>query len=303
MESKPTNSKVNRRKVSWDEIFTKLETFSDWAFKHFPHKETGSISILKIYGVPKNGMLLTAFLKPYCGFLKVTHLIEEADIILDDIIASGRTRDKYKKWFPEKPFYALYNVSEKPEWLEFPWEEETDTEDLIVRQIEYIGEDPLRKGLIDTPKRVVTMWDEIYSGYNQEVNLTTFELVDVNEMIILKGIDFYSVCEHHLLPFFGKVAIGYLPQGGLVVGVSKLIRLIEKYSKRLQIQERMTMQIATVLMDVLKPLGVGVVVEAQHLCMMMRGVQSQNSVLTTNTMLGLFGSERGVKEEFFGRIK
>lgn len=300
MESKPTNSKVNRRKVSWDEIFTKLETFTDWVFDCYRSRGY----ILKIYGIPKNGMILTAFLQPHFKFLKVTHLIEEADIILDDIIASGRTREKYKKMFPEKPFYALYDVSEKPEWLEFPWEEgETDTEDLIVRQIEYIGEDPLRKGLIDTPRRVVTMWDEIYSGYNQEVNLTTFELADVNEMIILKGIDFYSVCEHHLLPFFGKVAIGYLPQGGLVVGVSKLIRLIEKYSKRLQIQERMTMQIATVLMDVLKPLGVGVVVEAQHLCMMMRGVQSQNSVLTTNTMLGLFGSERGVKEEFFGRIK
>src|SRR5689334_3702946 len=158
-------------------------------------------------------------------------------------------------------------------------------QDVIRQLLAELGEDPSREGLLDTPKRVEKALRFLTSGYSADVdgvlNNALFT-VDYNEMVIVKDIDFYSLCEHHLLPFFGKCHIAYLPTSK-VVGLSKLPRLVEVYARRLQVQERMTTEIAQTLSDLIKPQGVAVVIEAQHLCMAMRGVEKQNSYALTSS--------------------
>lgn len=175
-----------------------------------------------------------------------------------------------------------------------------------VREIfDYIGEDRNREGLLETPKRVVKSWEHLYSGYKsdpKEILGRVFTEGACDEMVVLKNIEFYSVCEHHLLPFFGKISIGYIPDSK-VVGISKLARLVEVYSRRLQIQEKMTSQIADTLMEVLQPKGVMVVAEAKHMCMVMRGVEKQESIMLTSAIRGLFKSDHRTREEFMGHIR
>ena len=175
-----------------------------------------------------------------------------------------------------------------------------------IREIfDYIGEDRNREGLLDTPKRVVKSWEHLFSGYKKnpkEILGTVFSDGACDEMVVLKDIEFYSVCEHHMLPFFGKISIGYIPDSK-VVGISKLARLVEVFSRRLQIQEKMTSQIADTLMEVLQPKGVMVVAEAKHMCMVMRGVEKQNSMMMTSAIRGLFRKEQKTREEFMGLIK
>ncbi len=162
-----------------------------------------------------------------------------------------------------------------------------------------IGEDPGREGLIETPQRVVRSFAELYSGYSQDprVILKCFTDGACDEMVVLRDCEFYSFCEHHMLPFFGRAHIGYLPNGR-VVGVSKLARLLEVFSRRLQIQERLTQQITDCLMQELNPKGCGCVLEAQHLCMTCRGVAKQNSVMVTSSMRGSFRDKEGTRSEF-----
>jgi GTP cyclohydrolase I len=171
-------------------------------------------------------------------------------------------------------------------------------EGLILKILEQIGDNPLREGLKDTPRRVILSWDELYSGYDSDPKelLKTFDNEQYDEMVVLKDVEFYSMCEHHMLPFFGKAHIAYLPNKK-VIGVSKMARLLEIYARRLQIQERMTYQIAEFLFHELESLGAGCIVKAQHLCMTMRGVKKEHSVLTTSAMLGAFRNE-GVRGEF-----
>jgi GTP cyclohydrolase I len=179
-----------------------------------------------------------------------------------------------------------------------------EMEDRITELLKYIGEDPDREGLLKTPYRVIKSYNELFSGYKQnpkDVLTVTFESKN-DEMVFCNNIDFYSMCEHHMLPFFGKCHIGYLPQGR-VVGLSKLARLVEIFARRLQIQENMTTQIAEAIMNELNPLGVGVVVEAQHLCMKMRGVRNHNSYMKTSKLLGNFKSNNDTRAEFFSLIK
>jgi GTP cyclohydrolase I len=158
--------------------------------------------------------------------------------------------------------------------------------------------------LVKTPYRVAKAWRFLTQGYSMDVdqvlNNAVFE-EDYNEMVIVKDIDFYSVCEHHMLPFFGKCHIAYIPNGK-IVGLSKLPRIVEVFARRLQVQERMTQQIAEALQAALQPLGVAVVVEGKHMCMMMRGVQKQNSVATTSEMLGAFEANSKTREEFLRLI-
>lgn len=171
---------------------------------------------------------------------------------------------------------------------------------LIHKLLEKIGEDPSREGLVNTPERAAKAWEFLTKGYNQDVNEVINHAifdVDSNHMIIVKDIEIYSLCEHHLLPFYGKCHIGYIPNGK-VFGVSKLARVADIFARRLQIQERLTNQIADVLMDSLQPEGVGVVIEARHLCMMMRGVEKQNSVMITSAMLGSFRDSDSTRNEF-----
>lgn len=179
-----------------------------------------------------------------------------------------------------------------------------DIEKLIRTLIKEIGEDPAREGLRDTPKRVATSYGKIFSGYNKKPEdvLTVFSDEKYDEMIVVKNIEFYSVCEHHMLPFFGKVHVGYIPDGK-IIGLSKLPRLVEIYSRRLQNQERLTNQIAMALHSILKPKGVGVIIEARHLCIMARGVEKQNSEVITSSLIGLFKRDLNTRNEFLTFIK
>ncbi len=177
-------------------------------------------------------------------------------------------------------------------------------EKAITEVLEEIGENTDREGLKDTPKRVAKAYDKIFGGYNMKPEdiMTVFDGEDYDEMIICKDIDFYSTCEHHMQPFFGKVSIGYIPDKK-IVGISKLPRIVEIFSRRLQNQERLTMQIAKTINKLIKPKGVGVVMEGKHLCMMARGVEKQNAKMTTSSCTGIFRSDRGTRNEFLRLLK
>jgi GTP cyclohydrolase I len=175
-----------------------------------------------------------------------------------------------------------------------------------VRQILVeIGEDPDRQGLLGTPSRVHRMYTELTAGYHVDperlVNGAIFD-VDYSEMVVVKDIPFYSLCEHHLLPFFGTAAVAYIPRGR-VIGLSKIPRIVEMFARRLQVQERLTQEIAGFLEDRLAPQGVGVVVEATHLCAVMRGVRKPGTIMTTSAVLGLFRSRDRTRAEFFAHLE
>ncbi len=178
-------------------------------------------------------------------------------------------------------------------------------QDLIRKLLSEVGEDPDREGLRDTPRRVETSLRFLTSGYQADVDKVlnnALFTVDYSEMVIVKDIDFYSLCEHHLLPFFGKVHVAYIPQDK-VIGLSKVPRLVDVFSRRLQVQERLTNEIAETIDRKINPLGVAVVVEATHLCMSMRGVEKQNSFAVTSAMLGAFRNSSRTRAEFLDLIK
>ena len=178
------------------------------------------------------------------------------------------------------------------------------TEKLISELLENLGENPGREGLLKTPARVAGMYEFLTKGYQQDIKSVLNGAVfkeKYSEMVIVRDIDFFSLCEHHLIPFYGKVHIAYIPNGK-IIGLSKLPRIVEVFARRLQVQERLTQQIADTLYDNLNPDGVAVVVEARHLCMIMRGVEKQNSIATTSAMLGAFRNDVKTRTEFLTLI-
>jgi GTP cyclohydrolase I len=178
-------------------------------------------------------------------------------------------------------------------------------EDHVREIIRTIGEDPEREGLQKTPARVTSALDFLTKGYREDPRRILNEALfreEYSEMIVLKDLDFFSLCEHHMLPFYGKAHVAYLP-AHRIVGLSKLARLVEVFARRLQVQERLTTQVATTLMEAIEPMGVGVVVEAEHLCMRMRGVEKQNSIVVTSAMLGAFRTRLETREEFMTLIR
>ena len=178
-------------------------------------------------------------------------------------------------------------------------------EELVREMIVRLGEDPKREGLLNTPDRVHRALAQLTRGYQDDPEtLLRGALFTVNydEMVIVKDIEMFSLCEHHMLPFFGKVHVAYIPNGK-VIGLSKIPRLVEVFSRRLQVQERLTTQIAETIQNTIEPLGVGVVIEARHLCMMMRGVEKQHSSAVTSHMLGVFREARETREEFLSLIR
>src|SRR6202165_329935 len=194
---------------------------------------------------------------------------------------------------------ALHAVMERGSIKDF------STQDLYREILQRIGEDPTRDGLVATPARVEKSMAFLTKGYQEDPNQilrgALFE-VDYDEMVIVKDVEMFSLCEHHMLPFFGKVHVAYIPKGK-VIGLSKIPRLIEIFSRRLQIQERLTTQIAETIQKAIEPQGVGVVIEARHLCMMMRGVEKQHSAAVTSSMLGCFRNEQETRTEFLSLIR
>jgi len=182
--------------------------------------------------------------------------------------------------------------------------EQSSFEELVREMLARLGEDPSREGLTETPRRVAKSLEYLTHGYQQQpaevLNGALFS-VDYDEMVIVKDIEMFSLCEHHMLPFFGKVHIAYLPKGK-VIGLSKLPRLVEVFARRLQVQERLTTQLAEAIQEIIQPQGVGVVIEARHLCMMMRGVEKQHSAAITSAMLGAF-RQQSTRNEFLSLLR
>tara|TARA_R100000935_G_scaffold25396_1_gene45237 strand:- start:1425 stop:2264 length:840 start_codon:yes stop_codon:yes gene_type:complete len=274
--------------ITWEQVYYRLnETIKDLP------KET------KYYGVPRGGQIVAGITG------NAVNTIEEADYIIDDLIDSGSTKEQYKKH--NKPFIALIDkrIELQGEWLVFPWElqnEDTEEtiEDNVIRLLQYFGEDVNREGLKETPKRFVKFFKEFLNP--PKWNCTTFEGEGYDEMIIQTNIPFHSLCEHHIAPFFGTGTIAYIPNKK-IVGLSKLARTLETYSRRLQNQERITMQIAEFLWKELEPKGVAVQLTAKHMCMEMRGVKKHNTFTTTTKLIGLFKSDQSARQEFLNAIK
>lgn len=258
------------------------------------------------YGVPRGGIApaysISAMTSGY-----ITDDPADADYIVDDLIDSGKTRDWYISKYPDAQFVFLYDHSEtKEEWLVFPWEvarhgNDESATDIFVRLLELVGEDPSREGLVETPKRMEKMYAEITSGYKEnpaDYFKTFSENADsYDEMIILDPIPFYSICEHHMVPFMGDVTIGYIPDKRFA-GLSKFARAVGTFARRLQIQERMTHQIAECIEKYVQPKGVAVIIRARHLCMEMRGVKTHGVFTTTSALKGVMMTDTKARNEF-----
>ncbi len=178
-------------------------------------------------------------------------------------------------------------------------------EEEIKNILKFVGENPEREGLVSTPKRVKKAYEFLTSGYTADINTIINDAIfeeDANGMVLVRDIEMYSLCEHHLLPFYGRAHVAYIPNKK-IIGISKIPRIVDVFARRLQVQERMTEQIAHALMDVLQPQGVAVVIKAKHLCMMMRGVEKQNSELFTSCMLGAFKDSSVTRNEFLDLIR
>ena len=280
-----------------------------------------SIDEIPVYAIPRGGVNAALFLKVAFPKLVLVDNPDAAMFYVDDIIDSGATFERYCKEFGNKPLICLVSKLENPslnvqcgatvdsdQWVTFPWEVESGAgiEDNILRILQFVGEDVKRGGLLETPSRVVKAWKEWTSGYEQtpESVLKVFEdgAEQYDEMVIVKDIPFYSHCEHHMAPFFGTATIGYIPNGK-IVGLSKLSRLLDIYSKRLQVQERLTAQVADALMEHLDALGAGVVITARHMCMESRGVCKQGHTTITSTLRGVMKTQSETRSEFIALSK
>ena len=310
---------MKTKEVTWEDVGTAVR---DWA------RTLASLGAFDfVVGISRGGIvpgfMLSQMMK-LC-FVVVDPFVEgglkefasKRIIMIDDIEDTGATLSffgeqatKYKladfvpRVIVRKPEEELNKV-----WYIFPWETETDTaggrEQATVAILRSIGENPMREGLVDTPKRVAKLWGDLTAGYQQkpeEIMRTDFSSEKYDEMIVLKDIRYFSTCEHHLLPFYGKVHFAYIPDKK-IVGVSKIIRLIDVFSRRLQVQERMTMQIGQTFEEIVKPKGVGIVVEGLHLCMMLRGVKRENPMMKTSYLGGALRNKPEAREEFLKLIK
>lgn len=249
----------------------------------------------KLYGIPRGGQIVAGLTG------RAVDRPEDADYIVDDIIDSGATSIRWANKY-NKPVWSLVN-KQLNVWVEFPWEAGDETagpEANIVRMLEFIGEDPTREGLRETPKRVCKAWQEMTEGYKQDpaiILAADFDSEGYDQMVWLRDIDFYSTCEHHMLPFHGTATVAYIPDKR-VVGLSKMARLVDCFSRRLQIQERLTRQIAQALNDKLKPIGYGVIIKAHHMCMSCRGVKKSDAEMITSALGGAIKDKDAARAEF-----
>lgn len=296
-------TEMNARLVTWREVEQlAYDVLSPW---------TRGTQPLKVWGVPRGGIHVAQALVAATGNLVlIVERPEAADWIVDDLIDSGATAGRYQALYPDKPFVALIDKRELPpeersRWVVFPWElhetgdGEAPASDNALRLLQSLGVPLDRAGTRDTPQRLVKSLHELTQGYHDdpaEILSTRFPAT-YDEMIVVREIEFWSLCEHHVLPFHGTATVGYLPgPDGGVVGLSKLARLVHAFSRRLQIQERLTQEIAQAMQEHLKPAGVGVVLRASHLCMAMRGVRTP-AEMVTSALLGRF-RDPTVRAEF-----
>ncbi len=297
---------MEKNRLSWEDIYERAERIADEIGQHYI--DGGQVNA---YGIPRGGIPAAQAVKwgwrniPRRASFNLVETPQEANVYIDDIIDSGATRAQ----FADNPFYALVNKQKESGlgWVEFPWERmtlEAGPEENIRRIIEYIGDDPDREGLLETPGRVVKSYAELFVGYDQEPSevIKTFEDGACDEMVIVRGVEFMSFCEHHMLPFIGTAHIAYVPDEK-VIGVSKLVRLLEIYARRLQIQERLCQQVTAALDQYLEPLGSACVLTAKHLCMSGRGVGKQHSEMVTSSLTGVFREKgNGARQEFLSVI-
>jgi GTP cyclohydrolase I len=295
METIDSATKNNQYKMTWQEARERTYNISQIFMANH--------GAGKIWGIPKGGQYVAAMLPDHA-----VETWEQADFLVDDIVDSGQTK---KKWEAKtgRQVLALVNKQDDPEdaklgWVVFPWEIENKgaPEDSIVRLLEYVGENPKREGLLETPKRVLKAYREMTAGYYEELDFKVFNLQS-DEMVILRGIRFASLCEHHLLPFSGTAAIAYIPDPARLLGISKLARVVTHFARRLQCQENLTNQIANYLQDcpALAPKGVGVLIRAHHNCMGCRGVNQPDAELITSALRGCF-MQSEVRAEFLGLL-
>lgn len=271
----------------------------------------------KLYPVPRGGVPVAYLLSGYLPGAIIVNSPELADIIVDDLIDSGSTLESYR--VHGKPFYALFTKSgayshhagtEVPsdKWLVFPWEgtETGSAEDIGIRLLQYIGEDPTREGLRETPARFLKAWKFWTKGYREKVEdiMKVFEdgAEGCDEMIVVKDIPIYSHCEHHLAMIIGTATVAYIPNGK-ILGLSKIARVVEVFARRLQVQERLTNQIAEALQTHLDPKGVAVSITARHMCMESRGVEKPGAATVTQALRGVFKTDPAARAEFMGLVR
>lgn len=258
----------------------------------------------RCYPIPTGG-IPAAYALASVMPLEIVDNPANAEFFIDDIIDSGATMEKWREKYPSTGFFALVDkiAEETNDWFIFPWEgsAEAGIKDHFTRLIEFIGEDPNREGLIETPKRAAKAWGDWFGGYDEspEEIFTVFEDggEGYDQMIIVQDIPFYSHCEHHIAPIFGTATIAYIPSGK-IVGLSKLSRLLDIFARRLQVQERLTQQISETIMEYLKPLGCGVIIKARHLCMESRGISKQGHQTITSSLQGAIKDDPEARLEF-----
>ncbi len=294
------DSQIIEHKVRWDDFFflsLKLANLIDWSKYNFIHP------------IIRGGICLSFELSTVSHLPIIWELSELSEyeksttLIVDDICDSGATLEPFMRdgYDCAVLHYAghskppTYYAEKSNGWMVYPWEESDEISKTVTRQIQYVGDNPGRAGVIETPKRVVKSWNELYRGYRDDPRKILSKQFDVSrsnassEPVLLENIEFYSTCEHHLLPFFGTISVGYIPNQK-VVGISKLARLVDCFSRRLQIQERLCEQIADAIQEELAPFGVYVKAKARHLCMIARGVSKQNAEMTSVAVRGEYES-------------
>jgi GTP cyclohydrolase I len=285
-------SDQRKHQITYDELARLLERVQGQIVSRWEREP------IRAYPVPRGGV-------PVAGMhpLRLVSDPDQADVVIDDLIDSGATRQR----FSHLPFYALIDkradAPYRNAWVVWPWEAGTDgdIEDNVRRLLQYVGEDPGRGGLLETPARVAKAWRSWCSGYDQDPAevLKVFEdgAEAYDEMVVVKDIPFYSKCEHHMADIFGTATIAYVPDGK-IVGLSKLSRLLDVFARRLQVQERCTIQVADALMQHLQPRGAGVVIKARHMCMESRGVRQQGHVTVSCALRGVFKDQAATRAEF-----
>jgi GTP cyclohydrolase I len=299
-------------RVTWEDVYAAADRIAEtWA----------GAKLRYVYGIPNGGFVPAVLVGERLGLPMMEetafpNVSRERVLVVDDLVDSGKTLDCFHG--PEAPCDALFRKPHSPHylapraiswdgWLEFPWERgrrELPAEDAVKRILQAIDPLPEREGLTDTPRRVVKSWEELFCGYRTEIAplFRTFESDGYDELVLLRDIELYSTCEHHLLPFYGKAHVAYIPKGR-VIGISKLARLVEAFARRLQIQERIGEQVTVELMTQLNAAGAACVIEARHLCMCARGVGKQNSVMVTSSLKGVFRDDPRARAELMGLLK